>query len=29
MKQSKARRASVSNVDTKRQAKKIYREGCA
>lgn len=29
MKQSKARRVSVSNVDTKRRAKKIYREGCA
>lgn len=22
-------RVSVSNVDTKRRAKKIYREGCA
>nr|DAZ46447.1 MAG TPA: hypothetical protein [Caudoviricetes sp.] len=29
MKQSKARRVSVSMLDTKRRAKKIYREGCA
>ena len=28
MKQSKARRVSVSTLDTKRRAKKIYREGC-